>query len=597
MSKKSLYPLVALVLVTAFISAYLFFSNDNSNVDSPVADKDMLTIDDEGFDFVGRYSGGYKAGELITDFSKEKWSSLNWESKYGTVEVSYPASLFDGEIAQTGSVSYGKIYRGFPYVWDGTCGMSSAYDTSFMDISVGIWLQENDYQELIHEDLIETEYLFGNIYAVRFYLSLEGCGGWQWYIPVTSDVALSFYIDDPWSRAYLSEEERGEITSNISRLPEIRQEDLIEGILRKGVRINGELLQDNTKVSNSVVKDSGGLEHLGGSFYKDSEHVYFKEQLRDQGEVSGIIKDADPKTFEMLDHEYARDKNNVFYNTWLVEGADSKSFESIGHGYGKDANHVYVGPDVIEGADPQTFEVFYMPYAKDKNFVYFNGKQMSKDEYRKIFGLSSTSPIISPVENAFRQLKANPRTYPSSALKDGTKLYLLHFHGYPPNDSYTVAVATDTGIVMQTNVAGYIDSKFVDINNDGIPEVQIDSDGGGNHPTCIQSFYRWNGNSFEGIHVGEYVGIECIDGGGLTDLNNDGVMEYIAYQWSPMYPELFSDYISSGLSMDKYPDDRIRLCKEEKIIYTYDGTNYIESSRTTEQKDVDGLSNANTCLN
>ena len=81
---------------------------------------------------------------------------------------------------------------------------------------------------------------------------------------------------------------------------------------------------------------------------------------------------ADEATFKVLgDEQYAKDKNNVYYQGDLIVGADAGTFVLIKGGpYSKDKNHVYLLDTIVINADPNTFREIRYPYARDKKGVY-----------------------------------------------------------------------------------------------------------------------------------------------------------------------------------------------------------------------------------
>ena len=100
----------------------------------------------------------------------------------------------------------------------------------------------------------------------------------------------------------------------------------------------------------------------------------------EDGEVYYInrkIEGADAKTFEVFeDGEYAKDKNNVYYEENVLNEADPKSFKSlskISSGLGKDKNKLYFFKDKVNNIDIKTLEIMadeFLIYLKDKNGVY-----------------------------------------------------------------------------------------------------------------------------------------------------------------------------------------------------------------------------------
>lgn len=93
---------------------------------------------------------------------------------------------------------------------------------------------------------------------------------------------------------------------------------------------------------------------------------------------SGQKTQIDKKTFELLPSgrfEYAKDKNNVYYNGIKIPGADSATIIGMGL-FAKDKNNVYYKGNEIKDADPNTIKISGL-YSKDKNNVYFENIKLS----------------------------------------------------------------------------------------------------------------------------------------------------------------------------------------------------------------------------
>lgn len=87
--------------------------------------------------------------------------------------------------------------------------------------------------------------------------------------------------------------------------------------------------------------------------------------------------DADPKTFEILNDNYGRDKKHAFYEGDIINGADGGSFRVLDKWYAVDKAHVYVSGKLIEKANSATFKVHSYYFAEDANDFYWNGKALN----------------------------------------------------------------------------------------------------------------------------------------------------------------------------------------------------------------------------
>lgn len=174
-----------------------------------------------------------------------------------------------------------------------------------------------------------------------------------------------------------------------------------------------------------------------------------------------ILQGADAATFVPLSGRkgcalagYARDKNFVYYFDVVIPGADPATFKVLEHPYAKDVSHVYyegytnVGTStpstIIDGVDPATFSVLHdgsgtsclgdeYPFARDAShflyqkeiqpdidpntFVYLNG--MFAKDARHVFNIrGGLKPIPS----------ADPATFvviESNLAKDKNRVFAL----------------------------------------------------------------------------------------------------------------------------------------------------------------------------
>ena len=107
--------------------------------------------------------------------------------------------------------------------------------------------------------------------------------------------------------------------------------------------------------------------NVAAMYYKDKKNVYYKEK-----QIAG----ADPKTAYLVYEHYSvflKDSKGVYYNGEQIAGADPETFIILNDQYRKDKNNVYYGGlnNVVQGADPETFEALNSYEGKDKNYFYF----------------------------------------------------------------------------------------------------------------------------------------------------------------------------------------------------------------------------------
>jgi hypothetical protein len=91
------------------------------------------------------------------------------------------------------------------------------------------------------------------------------------------------------------------------------------------------------------------------------------------------LKEADPKTFEIVEEWFSKDRERVYYGSQEIKEIDPETFEMIGSGeYVKDNDSIAYASrgNVVTEANMETFEVMFDGYAKDKNNVYVYGRAM-----------------------------------------------------------------------------------------------------------------------------------------------------------------------------------------------------------------------------
>lgn len=69
-----------------------------------------------------------------------------------------------------------------------------------------------------------------------------------------------------------------------------------------------------------------------------------------------LFPEIDVKTFEVLDYNFSKDKNSIYYNGQKISGVDHASFKIISNEYSKDAKHVYFKNIILKEAIPETFK-------------------------------------------------------------------------------------------------------------------------------------------------------------------------------------------------------------------------------------------------
>ena len=136
--------------------------------------------------------------------------------------------------------------------------------------------------------------------------------------------------------------------------------------------------------------DAKTFEKVGYDIVKDKNGAYFLENVSEENENSEIkvkkldSKGIDLKSFKKVDNSdyYFKDKNGVYYenseNLHKIENVDLKTFEALDYDFTKDKNNVYYEGEKVEGVDMNSIEVVNRMCIKDKNSVFYRGKKLEK---------------------------------------------------------------------------------------------------------------------------------------------------------------------------------------------------------------------------
>ena len=114
---------------------------------------------------------------------------------------------------------------------------------------------------------------------------------------------------------------------------------------------------------------------------RDKDHVYFHDMMSGKPRV---VKGVDIDSFEVLDFNYARDKEYIYYYGLKVKEASGSNFQILNAFFSKDDKHVFYSERAIPKVDPENFEPIgdfdskWSFWGKDKDYLVCQNELVAK---------------------------------------------------------------------------------------------------------------------------------------------------------------------------------------------------------------------------
>lgn len=158
--------------------------------------------------------------------------------------------------------------------------------------------------------------------------------------------------------------------------------------------------EDNTKVVKKIDKPVGTFEAINDFYARigntillsnwknDFSFLPFKSidtvKIIDERNiaVNGIfvsdgkqMEDIDLASIEIIDRDFMKDKNSVYYDTQKIEEADPASFTPVSEFYSKDKQRVFYKTQALPNANPDKFSINYnTDTGSDGTYSFKNGQ-------------------------------------------------------------------------------------------------------------------------------------------------------------------------------------------------------------------------------
>jgi hypothetical protein len=126
--------------------------------------------------------------------------------------------------------------------------------------------------------------------------------------------------------------------------------------------------------SNFRNQPPSSLTHDSGYYIRGSM-VYYLEGFPG---TAFAIEDANVKTFNIIDTQYALDDVLVYFRGSPIPEADPASFELLDSPFSRDSKHVYIS-DTIFTDDPANFEILGENVYRDSQHIYWSTEIISDD--------------------------------------------------------------------------------------------------------------------------------------------------------------------------------------------------------------------------
>jgi len=183
-----------------------------------------------------------------------------------------------------------------------------------------------------------------------------------------------------------------------------------------------------TSVLNS---DGPTFEALSDHEARDRNSVYYCDTYRKAQEYWAFkrlnifrIPSAEPATYKVLTHGYARDADHVFYEGLPFEVRSVATFEPLNRRFARDEKRAYFEKVEIAGSDGATFAMVSdtdLEYARDKNAAYHARTETTEPNRPKL--------IVKTLRGAS---VASLRTLGRGYASDGKHVW---YRGEPMNDA------------------------------------------------------------------------------------------------------------------------------------------------------------------
>lgn len=183
--------------------------------------------------------------------------------------------------------------------------------------------------------------------------------------------------------------------------------------------------------------DAKSFTVINDNYAKDRDRVYFGDTYR-KGQEYYVVKHsrlrvlngADPATFRYLNYDYSRDKSSVFYEGVAFPVKDIETFELIDREYARDRVTAYYRQRPIPGSDGITFAVIEGGYSKDAKHIFYSGLPPGENNLVRTSAVKGARPESFKVLGGGYAVDASQVYYRGALLTKDVASFALLDGGY-----------------------------------------------------------------------------------------------------------------------------------------------------------------------
>jgi hypothetical protein len=128
---------------------------------------------------------------------------------------------------------------------------------------------------------------------------------------------------------------------------------------------------DSLHINKNPIKDKNSFQILEHRYSKDNQQVYFD---------GDVVQGADSKTFNVTSYGKGKDSRFMYYGKSRI--SSPASYKELASGYSMDSLSVYFQWAAINDANPEKFEIINQFWSSDDSNIYLEGEKAEFIDYK-----------------------------------------------------------------------------------------------------------------------------------------------------------------------------------------------------------------------